>query len=138
MIRFSLTCDTGHAFESWFADSNAFSALQKAGQLSCPNCGSAKIEKALMAPAVVSGRSKAVQPQTAPDPEAALTELRRQVEENSDYVGTNFAKEARKMHQGEAPERSIYGETKLEEAKELIEEGIPVLPLPFLPKRKVN
>lgn len=139
MIRFSLICDANHAFDSWFADSAAFAGLQKAGQLNCPQCGSGKVEKALMAPAVVQSRSQPSAQHAAQHQEAeALAQLRRQVEENSDYVGSDFATEARKMHQGDAPERSIYGEAKLEEAKELIEEGIPVLPLPFLPGRKLN
>ena len=139
MIRFSLTCPEHHAFDSWFADSAAFEALQKAGHLSCPECGSSKIGKALMAPAVVQSRkSKAPSTAQAEDQAAAIAEMRRQIEANSDYVGGEFVTEARKMHLGEVQERSIYGEANLDEAKELLEEGIPVLPLPFLPARKVN
>ena len=139
MIRFSLTCPDHHAFDSWFADSAAYEALQKAGHLSCPDCGSTKISKALMAPAVVQSRKNAgPSPAEREDRAALLAEMRRQIEANSDYVGQEFVSEARKMHLGEVEERSIYGEANLEEAKELLEEGIPVLPLPFLPARKVN
>ena len=139
MIRFSLTCPDHHAFDSWFADGAAFEALQKAGHLTCPDCGSTNIRKALMAPAVVQTRkSEGPSAAEAEDRAALIAEMRRQIEANSDYVGNEFVAEARKMHLGETEERSIYGEADLEEAKELLEEGIPVLPLPFTPSRKVN
>lgn len=150
MIRYSMTCTDGHSFESWFQNVAAFSALQDAGQLSCPACGTVKVEKALMAPAVMSGR-KVPEPPGAAEPvappslrapqselEAALAALRRQIEENSEYVGLNFAAEARQMHDGESPVRAIHGEARPEEARKLIEDGVPVAPLPFLPNRKVN
>ena len=143
MIRFSLRCTADHAFESWYRSGEAFDALKAAGHVTCPVCGSAEVEKALMAPAVrparraeVAARPSLQEP--ASELEAALAELRRQVEANSEYVGMNFDAEARAIHAGDAPERAIYGETRAEEAKKLIEEGVPVAPLPFLPARKAN
>jgi hypothetical protein len=151
MIRYSLICRDGHGFDSWFQGAGAFAALQAAGRLACPVCGDAGIEKALMAPAVVQARSPAsgapaeasagARPSlSAPETEleAAIAALRRQIEENSDYVGMNFAAEARRMHDGERPQRAIHGEAKPDEARQLIEDGVPVAPLPFLPARKVN
>ena len=137
MIQFALRCDADHRFESWFKSSDAFDTLMASGLVTCAICGSAKVEKALMAPKVCDSKSRAL----APSPELteqALTELKKQVEQNSDYVGMNFAKEARDMHEGSAPERSIYGEARPDEAKKLIEDGIPVAPLPFVPGRKSN
>jgi len=144
MIRYTLTCQAGHGFESWFASAKAYDTLAQAGQVACPVCGSARVDKALMAPSVRPARKAAAEPDRprlsdpASDIESALAELRRQVEANSDYVGMNFAAEARAIHDGTAPERSIYGETRPDEAKRLIEDGIPVAPLPFLPARKTN
>lgn len=139
MIRFSLKCDNAHDFDSWFQSDAAFSAVQKAGHVACPVCGSGKVEKSLMAPSVRPARM-ASKPLASPqnDLEAAMAEMRRKVEENSEYVGMNFAAEARAIHEGAAPERSIYGETKPDEARALIEDGIPVAPLPFMPARKTN
>ena len=137
MIRYDLKCDKGHAFDSWFASAAAYDRLAAAGHVACPDCGSASVTKALMAPSVARAEER---PLSAPrDPrEAALADLRRHVEENSDYVGLSFAAEARAMHEGRAPERAIHGEAKPDEARKLIEEGVPVLPLPFLPPRKAN
>ncbi|WP_225028854.1 DUF1178 family protein [Xinfangfangia pollutisoli] len=147
MIRYTLHCAEGHEFESWFADAAGYDRLQAAGQVGCPICGSAKVEKRLMAPAVRPARKAAAaatvesRPALA-DPgseiEAKLQELRRQVEANSEYVGMNFATEARRIHDGDAPERAIYGEARPEEARQLIEDGVPVAPLPFRPARKQN
>jgi hypothetical protein len=139
MVRYSLTCGDGHGFESWFQSAAAFDDLATRGLLSCAECGSAQVSKALMAPSVATKDDP--RPLTTPpkDPrEAILAAMRRHVEENSDYVGLSFAAEARKMHAGEAPERSIWGEAKPEEAKALLEDGIPVAPLPFVPKRSAN
>lgn len=137
MIRYDLTCDKGHAFDSWFASAAAYDRLAVAGHVACPDCGSVQVSKALMAPAVTRGTGRAL---TAPrDPrEEALAELRRQVEENSDYVGLTFAQQARDMHEGRIPERAIHGEAKIEDARKLLEDGIPVAPLPFVPARKTN
>lgn len=147
MIRYSLKCKAGHGFDSWFQNAEAFSALQSAGQVACPICGTTSVEKSLMAPAVRPSRKAEARAMRADAPalsepqselEAAIAALRRQIEENSDYVGMNFATEARRMHLGEVPERPIHGEARLEEARKLIEEGVPVAPLPFLPARKMN
>ncbi len=140
MIRYSLRCDKDHGFESWFQSAQAFDDLAAANRLSCPVCGSATVEKTLMAPSVRPARSAAAGALAAPGTkvEEALAALRKQVEENSEYVGLNFAAEARAIHEGEAPKRAIYGEAKLDEAKRLVEDGVPVAPLPFMPPRKVN
>ena len=134
MIRFNLKCDQNHEFESWFQSGDAFERLASTGMLSCTTCGSAKVSKSIMAPAVST--SSAV---TAPQPtEAAIAALRKEVETKSDYVGDAFVTQARAMHDGTTPERSIYGQADLQEAKKLIEDGIPVMPLPFIPVKKTN
>ncbi|WP_420566666.1 DUF1178 family protein [Thalassovita sp.] len=153
MIQFTLKCDKDHRFDSWFQSGAAFDKLKAAGMVTCSICGSAQVEKAIMAPRVRPARMAA----PAPPPEApvdlpapaslsepqnaaeeALGKLRRNIEENSEYVGDKFTQEARAMHEGDSPERAIYGEAKLDDAKQLIEDGIPVLPLPFMPGRKTN
>ncbi|TMM55195.1 DUF1178 family protein [Sulfitobacter sabulilitoris] len=160
MIHYALKCKEGHSFESWFQSAAAYDALSGAGHVACVECGSTQVSKAVMAPRVAAARPHADGARAAPraaepdrqgtaqadgplrgKPDArqkALAALRRQVEANSDYVGGDFAREARAMHLGTAPERPIYGEANLAEAKALVEEGIPVAPLPFLPNRKAN
>lgn len=148
MIQYALKCAEGHDFDSWFQSAAAYDKLAAAGMVQCAVCGSTQVEKAMMTPRVRPGSKAAAAPeevtpdrplsQPASAAEQALAELRRKVEENSDYVGMNFASEARAMHLGEAPERPIYGEAKAEDARALIEEGVPVAPLPFLPNRKTN
>jgi hypothetical protein len=139
MIRYKLRCESEHEFEAWFRSS----ADYKKGATACPVCGSKKVEKAVMAPAVgLSTASEApekVKLAAAPDPRQkamreALKELRRHVTENAEYVGGRFAEEARKMHYNETEPRAIYGEATSEEAKELSEEGIEFQPLPNLPE----
>ena len=141
MIRYTLQCDQDHRFDSWFQSSRAFDALSQAGHLSCPTCGSGIVERAMMAPSVTARSERSPDaPLTAPqsDREQALAKLRKRIEAGSEYVGPRFAREARKMHDGDSPERPIYGEARLDEAKRLLEDGIPVAPLPFVPKRKSN
>lgn len=138
MIRYDLKCENDHGFDSWFASADAFDALERAGHLACPTCGSAKVTRALMAPKVRSSRKAASLTKAETEQEKALAKLRDEVEKNSDYVGMNFAAEARAMHEGDSPTRAIYGEAKLEDAKSLIEDGVPVAPLPFTPKAKTN
>ncbi|MFV0491290.1 MAG: DUF1178 family protein [Pseudorhodobacter sp.] len=145
MIHYSLKCAEGHGFESWFRSASAFDSLVAAGQVVCPSCGSTRVEKAPMAPALSSGQEAdgTRQPEAAlnspTDPRAeALAALRREVEKNSEYVGGSFAYEARAMHSGEKPERSIHGEARADEARALLEDGVPILPLPFMPGRKLN
>ena len=134
MVRYSLSCAEGHGFESWFASATAYDDLASRGLLSCVECGSSRVEKSLMAPAVATRDAIAVKSPR----EARLAALRRHIEETSDYVGPSFAREARAIHDGDAPERPIWGEAKPEEARALLEDGIPVAPLPFIPKRQAN
>lgn len=141
MIKYTLKCDDDHTFDSWFQSSEAYEKLAKTGMIACAVCGSATVTKALMAPRVKTDED-AAQPVALAEPqsdmEKALQEFRDKVEANSDYVGKDFATEARAMHDGEAPHRSIYGEARLEDARSLIEDGVPVAPLPFKPKAKTN
>lgn len=133
MIVYSLACDKGHGFEGWFASSTAFDAQAAGGKLVCPVCNSHKVQKAPMAPALSGtvGRQK-----SAPATEELrkmrkfVTGLRKYVEDNAENVGRKFPEEARKIHYGEIEERPIYGEATAEEARDLIEEGIEVAPLP--------
>ncbi len=160
MIVFDLKCEQGHQFESWFRSSSAYEDQKTAGLIECPFCGSVEVEKAPMAPNVAAkGNQKADVPapaqtvtepapvalaasaptMAAPSPELrqlaekaakAMADLQQHVEKNCEDVGKSFAEEARKIHYGESEERGIYGESSLEEAKDLIEEGIEVMPLP--------
>lgn len=145
MIRYSLRCDSDHDFESWFQSAGAFDSLKAAGHICCAVCGSTVVEKALMAPAVSETRTEPGADEAKPvlsrpdtEIEKAISALRKKVEENADYVGRDFVREARAMHDGEAPNRSIWGEARPDEAKALMEDGVPVAPLPFLPSRKAN
>lgn len=146
MIQYTLKCNHEHRFDSWFQSAEAFDKLKASGMVTCAVCGCTEVEKAMMAPRVRTARTAAPQtdeaktqltePATAA--ENALADLRTHLEKNSDYVGQSFAQEARAMHLGDAPVRAIHGEAKPEEAKSLLEDGIPVAPLPFLPGRKTN
>jgi len=152
MIRFSLRCDAGHTFESWFQSGSAFDKLQAANALSCPVCGGEGVEKAPMAPPVQASRAMARKmPQTGatdatgdpvstrampagmtdPPPARAMAELRAAIEAKTEDVGRRFATEARAIHDGSAPERAIRGHATADEAHALKAEGIDVLPLPF-------
>lgn len=146
MIRYALTCSSEHAFEAWFRSGAAFDQQAADGQIACPICGDRAVRKAMMAPAVMRSteRAPAAAPPEArppvPTPEQAATMLallrkvRDHVEKNFDNVGERFPEEVRRMHHGEAEERNVFGQASLEEAKQLIEEGIQVQPLPDLPK----
>jgi hypothetical protein len=164
MIRYALICDKGHDFESWFQNSASFDKQAKRRLVTCPRCGSAKVEKAIMAPRLAHGARAAepasavptattenVTPPGAPEPakvpvammspqeqelRTKLKELRDHLTKNADYVGRKFPEEARKMHYGEVEHRSIYGEASPEDAKELLEEGIEFHPLPVLPDER--
>ena len=131
MISYSLRCHKGHEFDGWFRDSAAFDQQSERGQLNCPSCNSARVEKAIMAPAVngtkKSARSKAGD---AKQMRQFATGLRKYIQEHAEYVGPNFAEEARKIHYGETPDRHIYGEATPKQAQELVEEGVDVAPLP--------
>jgi len=134
MIRYTLRCSDGHVFDSWFQSATAFDGLVANGHVSCAICGSQQVEKTLMAPEVATGASRTEEKAE----ENPLAELRREVEDNATYVGGSFAKKAREMHEGTALETSIWGEANASEARALIEDGVPVLPLPFKPKRKMQ
>jgi hypothetical protein len=156
MIRYTLRCDRGHAFESWFQSSSVYESQEKRKLMTCPACGSAKVERAIMAPQIVNkkGRDSAL-PAPAPTPapaavvatpastplmmaqerelRAKLRELRDHIVKNADNVGERFPNEARKMHYGDIEHRPIYGEASPDEARALIDEGVEVSPLPVLP-----
>ncbi|MCC7273056.1 MAG: DUF1178 family protein [Alphaproteobacteria bacterium] len=145
MILFNLRCASGHEFEGWFRNGDTFERQAKAKSVACPVCGVAEVEKALMAPRIGKGtREPAVDPKVPAkiDPEQAkvaemlkvLREARRLVEENLDYVGPNFAEEARKIHYGETEKHGIYGESTQEEAEALREEGIEFGRIPWVPR----
>jgi len=161
MIRYSLVCERKHGFEIWFKNSADYDKQSKRGLVACPDCGSVKVEKALMAPSLGSGTKKglasvpvAEQPATeAPAPadnkssvamvspqerefRAKLKELRDHLTKNAENVGGRFPEEARKMHYGETEHRSIYGEATPREAKELLDEGVELHPLPVLPDER--
>ena len=130
MITYSLRCHKGHEFEGWFRDSAAFDQQSGSGHLTCPACNSAKIEKAVMAPAVAGTKKTTTRKSDAKQMRQFATGLRKYVEQHADYVGPSFAEEARKIHYGETPERQIYGEASQREAQDLVEEGIDVALLP--------
>lgn len=153
MIQFSLKCDKEHRFDSWFQSASAFDKLKASGMVTCAVCGSTDVEKALMAPRLHSGRTADAEeapeapqerehhgPLSAPatPAEQAMAELRRKIEAHSHYVGRDFTTQARAMHEGTAPIRPIHGEAKPDEARKLLEDGVPVLPLPFRPRNKSN
>lgn len=133
MIRYDLKCDQGHVFDSWFSSSSGYDDQRANGQVSCPTCGSGNVEKTLMAPQCSSGGGG-----DDPTPQEAIAKLRAYVEQTSEHVGTDFAKEARAIHLGDAPQRQIHGQASADEARGLLEDGVPVLPLPFTPRQKLT
>ena len=160
MIRYTLKCDDGHTFESWFPSSASYDTQHARGLVTCPTCNSAKVEKAVMAPSVARtdkggpARDSAVDPASEPAAETApaeaspvavmarpdgelralMRQLREHIVANSDDVGDNFADLARKMHEGEIEHRPIRGEATAEEVKALREDEVEVFPLPILPE----
>jgi hypothetical protein len=149
MIRYTLSCERGHEFESWFANSAAYDKQAKRNLVACPACGSAKVEKEIMSPRLAGSgkRAQAPLPSSEKTPVAMvspqehelrkkLKELRAHLTRNADYVGQKFPEEARKMHYGEIDHRSIYGEASPDEARKLSEEGIEFHPLPVLPEER--
>lgn len=148
MIKYKLSCAAGCSFEGWFRSSDDFDAQARAGRLECPYCASTEVSRAIMAPAIVRGGD------ASPHRTARLAEMREAmaaaarrardyVEKNFDYVGDRFPEEARRIHYGETKQRDIYGEATGAEAKELVEEGVTIAPLPpaagpALDKKKVN
>lgn len=149
MIRYALRCARDHRFDSWFASGAEFDRLQAAGLLSCAVCGDGRLDKDLMAPSLAAGAAApAVEGPRPPEggalsapashAEQAIAELRRRIEATSEDVGRDFAAEARRIHAGEAPDRPIIGEARPSEARALIEDGVPVAPLPWSSPRKTN
>lgn len=147
MIHYALKCKDDHRFDSWFQSAKAFDKLKAAGMVACSVCGSTKVDRDLMAPRVAQGGKRDKAPESAPaaplsapasPAEQALAELKAHVEKNSDYVGRDFVREARAMHEGEQPQRSIHGEARADEARKLMEDGVSIAPLPFRPSRKTN
>ena len=150
MIRYSLHCDSGHGFESWFRSSSDFDTQQKKKLVSCPVCDSVKIEKQIMAPSLGRSHKSSESAVPATDEKTTVammspqeTEFRKKLKElhdhvtkNADYVGEKFPDLARKMHYEEIEKRSIYGEAKPDEVRSLVEEGVELAPLPTLPEDK--
>jgi len=137
MIVYDLKCAAGHGFEAWFRDSAACDRQIAAGEVACPSCGAAQVQKAVMAPNLARGKARGPALQedaAAAEARKALVELRRQVEANCDYVGERFPEEARRIHYGETDPRGIYGESSAEEAQALEEEGVKVGRIPWLPR----
>lgn len=137
MIRFSLICEQEHEFEAWFRSNDDFETQKKRGFVDCPACGSHKVEKALMAPAVSTSRKQEkivlAMGEAQKEAMAQLKALSQKMRENADYVGDKFAEEARKIHFGEIDARGIYGEATPEEAKGLVEDGVDFMPIPVFP-----
>lgn len=138
MIRFSLACDQDHEFEAWFRNNDDFDRQKKRGFVECPACGSKKVGKALMAPAVTTGRKKEkialAMNEMQKKAMAEMKALSEKIRESADYVGDKFAEEARKIHFGETEARGIYGEATLDEAKSLAEDGVGFMPIPVFPE----
>lgn len=141
MIRYALACPAGHAFESWFRSSADFDAQARRGFVCCPECGSPRIEKQIMAPAVRTGEATAARPVMLADPREAemrrvLQAYRQFVEAHAEPVGDRFAEEARRIHYGETEARAIYGAATAADVHALLEEGVEVAPLPILPNEQ--
>jgi hypothetical protein len=143
MIRYALACDQDHEFEGWFARSGDFDAQAAGGLVECPVCGSKAVKKQIMAPALAGTKKRGAGTPAAGPPEGrhqvmmeAMAHVRRHVEENFDYVGDTFAREARAIHEGRSEDRGIYGEATQAEVKGLVEDGVPVAPLPPEPAKK--
>ncbi len=153
MIHYQLQCGRGHGFDGWFPGSDAFDRQAARGLVECPVCADTAVQRALMAPALArhgAGRAsgphaEAAPPQAASDmavsgerlPDhvrAALQRIRAEVERHCDYVGPDFAEEARRIHRGETPHRAIYGETTSDQAEQLAEDGIEVARIPWVPR----
>ena len=138
MIRFSLICRDDHTFEAWFRSNDDFEAQRKRGFVECPSCGSNTVEKALMAPAVSTGRKREkialAMNEMQKKAMAEMKALSEKIRENADYVSDKFAEEARKIHFGETEARGIYGEATLDEAKSLAEDGVGFMPIPVFPE----
>ncbi len=144
MIRYAVRCRDDHEFEGWFRSSDGFDDQVTRGLVECPFCGSTSVRKAIMAPAVTGTKKSASAPDPTPQMQTmvmeAMAKVREHVEDNFDYVGDAFAREARAIHEGASEHRDIYGEATPAEVKSLKEDGVPVSPLPPRPvdKAKAN
>ena len=141
MIRYALACEAGHEFEGWFSASADYDDQSARGLIACPVCDSREVRKQIMAPAVSAAtrRDDAASPQAQRAMMAEMmTRVRRHVETNFDYVGERFADEARAIHAGKSEDRGIYGEASPDEVKALVEDGVPVAPLPPNPPKKTE
>ena len=135
MIVFDLKCSHNHVFEIWFKDSREFEKQKKKGLINCPICDDNNIDKSLMKPNLSkksNSKDKKIINKTLIN---KISKYKKMVEKNFDYVGDNFSEEAKKIKYGESKDRSIYGEASLEQTKELLDEGIDILPLPFSSKK---
>jgi hypothetical protein len=132
VIRYSLVCIGEHEFEAWFSNSAAYDSQRKEGLVACPVCGSDKVRKQIMAPAIRISGARSGQPEASPEAMAAKIagEIRSKIAETHEYVGANFAEEARSMYYGEVEHRPVWGEVTPDAAKDLIEEGVPAMPIP--------
>ncbi|AHK42189.1 hypothetical protein OV14_0019 [Ensifer adhaerens OV14] len=138
MIRYTLSCNQGHAFEGWFSSSDDFDRQMERKLVSCPTCNSTSVAKQLMAPSVATARKKEatralVMDQAQKETVAKIRELVKAVRDNAEDVGDRFPEEARKIHYGETDGRGLIGKATVEEAVALLEEGIAIAPLPVLP-----
>jgi hypothetical protein len=145
MIRYALLCDYDHDFEGWFGSSEDYDDQHARGFLQCPVCGSSHVRKAIMAPSVAGTKAQGPAPEPAPQQThemmmLAVQAVRQHVEDNFDYVGDAFAREARAIHEGKSEERGIYGEASGAEVRKLMDDGVQVAPLPSGPpkKREIN
>lgn len=139
MIRYALVCECAHEFDDWFASSSDFEQRQARGWLECPECASSAVRKQIMAPAVAGTKRRGdTSAKTHAMMMEAMGQVRRYVEENFDDVGDAFAREARAIHEGRSEERGIYGQATHDEVKALVEDGVPVAPLPPEPPKKTE
>ena len=141
MIRYALVCDDSHEFEAWFSSSSDYDAQAGRGLVECPHCGSIEVRKQIMAPAVRSARTADASQESAatangatangaPEFETLARRVQAHIRNNFDYVGADFAREAAAIHEGEKPDRLIYGETTPAEREALKDAGVPCAPLP--------
>ena len=142
MIRYALVCDQDHPFEAWFGSSSDYDDQAQRGLVECPFCGSHGVAKQIMAPAVAGTKRSSPAPDMAAKMQSmmleAAREVRAHVEQNFDYVGDRFAKEARDIHEGKSEDRGIYGEASPKEVKALLEDGVKVAALPPAPPKKTD
>jgi hypothetical protein len=139
MIRYALACAAGHEFEGWFSSSDDYDSQSARHLITCPVCDSHDVRKQIMAPALATTGHREFasgEPAMRAMMMEALGRIRRHVETNFDYVGDRFAAEARAIHEGKAEDRGIYGQATPTEVKALVEDGVPIAPLPPEPPKK--